>query len=155
MKWLLVLFTSISCYAQSWEVFIPIVSQHLSVDKYRDWYDDSLVEWHCTGGYCVEDYPIQNFNPGLILERNSKNNWKYSLGLYRNSLNKLSPIIGIGKEWKGEWGIQVGIAGGYKLSKNTPHEESSFLPIWFIYKKVGPFRISLNQSVVNLGIFLK
>ena len=132
-----------------------MASYHISTKRYLNWYDDSQVEWHCTGGVCADDYNINNINPGFILERKIKNDWKLGMGLYWNSLSRISPIVGFGKEWKDKWGVSLGIAGGYKLSHETKYETSSFLPMYFVYRKIGLFRISFNHEIINFGMNIK
>lgn len=138
-----------------WEIFTPISSYHISTQTYLNSYDDSQVEWRCTGGYCVDDYKINNINLGFILERKIKNDWKLGMGLYWNSIGKISPIVGFGKEWKDKWGISFGVAGGYKISHETKYETSSFLPMYLVYRKIGLFRISANHDIINFGINLE
>lgn len=143
---LLVLVSTIG-YSQNWEVHVPVLSHHFSAKTYLK----STANDICTGGYCIDAYPMNNINPGIIVFKYF-NKFKIGGGLYKNSTERTSIIIGGGYELINNIGIEAGLATNYE-----PREfqgKSLFVPLYGLYFKQHIFKIMINHEIVNLGISL-
>ncbi len=87
-----------------------------------------------------------NWNPGITIGYQTKNNWTIETGFVNNSYKKLTWVTAFGYR-HGDWELQLGAATGYK-SIGQPW----LRPGYFINYYADPIKIKLNHEIINFGL---